>query len=242
MNAPTPSRREFLQTALASPVWAELSRTVRPPTTLDRQTLVSSPAAAVTLDGARAREVEVVRDWHGPLCRARVINRGRAAFALREIVLFDVPLALPPDTRLYGEGFQMLTQTGGTLECPVDYSCTPTRSTTGFPSRRVRAPSTGCSRSPRPGGPFGCWRSPRALDSADGCRFADRRSRRSRRPRGSNSAPARRGRSKSSCSRPGRIDRGCSATSRRASSLIIPAYAPRRLRPGGAPGTALARR
>jgi alpha-galactosidase len=122
VNAATPSRREFLQTALASPVWAELSRTARMAPALDRQALVSSPAAAVLLDGTRAPEVEVVRDWKGPLCRARVINRGRAAFALREIVLFDVPLALPPDTRLYGEGFQMLTQTGGTLERPVDYS------------------------------------------------------------------------------------------------------------------------
>ena len=29
---------------------------------------------------------------------------------------------MPPATRLYGEGFQMLTQTGGTLGAPLDYS------------------------------------------------------------------------------------------------------------------------
>ncbi len=36
------------------------------------------------------------------------------------MVLFDLQLPLPPATRLYGEGFQMLTQTGGTLGQPAD--------------------------------------------------------------------------------------------------------------------------
>ena len=36
------------------------------------------------------------------------------------MVLFDLALQLAPETRLYGEGFQMLTQTGGTLGKPVD--------------------------------------------------------------------------------------------------------------------------
>ncbi|HYJ45934.1 MAG TPA: glycoside hydrolase family 36 protein, partial [Pyrinomonadaceae bacterium] len=35
-------------------------------------------------------------------------------------VLFDLALPLPPETRLYGEGFQMLSQTGGTLGQPAD--------------------------------------------------------------------------------------------------------------------------
>ena len=37
-------------------------------------------------------------------------------------MLFDLELAMPSDTALYGEGFQMLTQTGGTLGAPADYS------------------------------------------------------------------------------------------------------------------------
>jgi alpha-galactosidase len=36
------------------------------------------------------------------------------------VVLFDLHLPLPPSTRLYGEGFQMLSQTGGTLAAPAD--------------------------------------------------------------------------------------------------------------------------
>ena len=41
---------------------------------------------------------------------------------IKEVVLVDVELALPPATALYGEGFQMLTQTGGTLGAPADFS------------------------------------------------------------------------------------------------------------------------
>ena len=37
-------------------------------------------------------------------------------------MLADVELAMPASTALYGEGFQMLTQTGGALEQPQDYS------------------------------------------------------------------------------------------------------------------------
>jgi alpha-galactosidase len=40
--------------------------------------------------------------------------------AVKEVVLFDLALPLSPETRLYGEGFQMLTQTGGTLGKPID--------------------------------------------------------------------------------------------------------------------------
>jgi alpha-galactosidase len=37
-------------------------------------------------------------------------------------VLFDVALAMPAETALYGEGFQMLSQTGGTVGTPADLS------------------------------------------------------------------------------------------------------------------------
>jgi alpha-galactosidase len=41
---------------------------------------------------------------------------------VKEAVLFDIPHGLAPQTGLYGEGFQMLSQTGGTIGQPVDYS------------------------------------------------------------------------------------------------------------------------
>ena len=39
---------------------------------------------------------------------------------IKEVVLFDLHPELPSTTRLYGEGFQMLSQTGGTLSQPQD--------------------------------------------------------------------------------------------------------------------------
>ena len=39
---------------------------------------------------------------------------------VKEVVLFDLQLPFAPSSRLYGEGFQMLSQTGGTLGAPAD--------------------------------------------------------------------------------------------------------------------------
>ena len=71
---------------------------------------------------ARAEQFAVVREWSGTICRSRLINKGPAAARVRRVVLFEAPLAVPPSSTFYGEGFQMLTQTGGTLGTPVDYS------------------------------------------------------------------------------------------------------------------------
>jgi alpha-galactosidase len=105
------NRREFLE--LAALPLAQF---------LDRQDLRRSPGAVIEIDGRRAHEVELVRAWTGGLCRSRIVNRGRTAVRIKEAVLVDVELQMPPTTTLYGEGFQMLTQTGGTLAAPVDFS------------------------------------------------------------------------------------------------------------------------
>jgi alpha-galactosidase len=72
----------------------------------------------VLADGADASHLRLVRDWDQSRCRARVKNTGRAAVYVAEVVLFDVPHALPAETAMYGEGFQMLSQTGGTIGQP----------------------------------------------------------------------------------------------------------------------------
>jgi alpha-galactosidase len=82
----------------------------------------ASRGSVVGLDGAEATGVDLARDWRGPVCASRIINRTRRGIRIKEVVLFDTELALPPETALYGEGFQMLTQTGGTLGAPVDLS------------------------------------------------------------------------------------------------------------------------
>jgi alpha-galactosidase len=71
-------------------------------------------------EGAGVDAVRLTRSWDGALCRSRLTNGGRDPVRVREAVLFDLSLGLPPETKLYGEGFQMLSQTGGTLGQPAD--------------------------------------------------------------------------------------------------------------------------
>jgi alpha-galactosidase len=85
-------------------------------------TLATRPAYAVDVNGARAGGIEIIRTWDGSLGYAQAVNRGATPVRLKEIVLFDVDTELPLDTELYGEGFQMLSQTGGTLGAPLDFS------------------------------------------------------------------------------------------------------------------------
>ena len=80
-----------------------------------------APASVVTADGTPApADVKVVRDWSGAVCRARVVNDGKAPVRVKEVVLLDLPHAYPPETHLYGEGFTMLSETTGTLGQPVE--------------------------------------------------------------------------------------------------------------------------
>jgi alpha-galactosidase len=87
---------------------------------LDLASLRRAPGRVVRADGGDVSRVRLVREWKGARCRARVRNAGRSAVAVAEVVLFDVPHSLPPETAIYGEGFQMLSQTGGTVGRPAD--------------------------------------------------------------------------------------------------------------------------
>jgi alpha-galactosidase len=81
----------------------------------------AAPWRVVLADDTLATQtIELTRQWNGTRCRSRLTNRGASPAAIKDIVLFDVKHALPPDTPLYGEGFQMLSQTGGTLGNIVD--------------------------------------------------------------------------------------------------------------------------
>jgi alpha-galactosidase len=87
---------------------------------LDLAALRRAPGSVVTTSGRIADSARLTRSWDGPRCRSRVRNAGKTPLDLAEIVLFDVPHALPAETPLYGEGFQMLSQTGGTVGQPAD--------------------------------------------------------------------------------------------------------------------------
>ena len=71
-------------------------------------------------DTSAVKQIKLVRQWKGPLCQSRLVNAGKESVRVKEVVLFDLAPSLPPETQLYGEGFQMLTQTGGTLGQPTD--------------------------------------------------------------------------------------------------------------------------
>ncbi|MCW5978272.1 MAG: alpha-galactosidase [Bryobacteraceae bacterium] len=94
---------------------------------------IDSPRGGLTLEALRASQSEVrtanppdaaklelTREWAGSVCRSRLRNGGASAVRVKEVVLFQGPHELPPETRLYGEGFTMLSQTGGTLAAPED--------------------------------------------------------------------------------------------------------------------------
>src|SRR6185295_17615391 len=107
------SRRQILHLALLSPLAAAL------PKTQDlRRSLLGGPSAVVSdYDVSR---VKIERRWEGRVCQSQIVNQGTQPVRLKEVVLFDLALSFPPTTRLYGEGFQMLSQTGGTLGQPID--------------------------------------------------------------------------------------------------------------------------
>lgn len=97
------TRRELLNLMLVAPL------------TMRRgQTLQDLPGKVVSTGNVR-----LVREWSGGLCRSRLINEGREAARVKEVVLMDFTLTLPPETKIYGEGFQMLSQNGGTLAKPI---------------------------------------------------------------------------------------------------------------------------
>ena len=88
----------------------------------------SAVPQAITADPDRARDLVVELRWNGDEAAPIVRNESDAPIALNEIVLFDIAHGLAPDTRMYGEGLQMLAQTAGTITAPEDVGDYPDRS------------------------------------------------------------------------------------------------------------------
>jgi alpha-galactosidase len=115
-------RRDLLRLGLAAPLatfgqYLSLRAQEGP---FDRSAFERAPSRIVPMAGESTDGIRVERTWDGSVCRSRLVNESGRAVPIKEIVLFAVPHNLPASTRLYGEGFQMLTQTGGTLGQPVD--------------------------------------------------------------------------------------------------------------------------
>lgn len=83
------------------------------------KSLKASPTTVYQSGGAVApATVKVVRNWSGELCDVRVVNTGSQPVRLKEVVLGAVGKVLASSTPFYAEGFQMLTQSAGTLAEP----------------------------------------------------------------------------------------------------------------------------
>src|SRR5258708_33931782 len=76
----------------------------------------------VPVDPAEAvdSQIELVRSRDGNFSKTKLINHGKKSVRVKEVVLCETAHDLPPETHLYGESFQMLSQTGGTLGSPQD--------------------------------------------------------------------------------------------------------------------------
>lgn len=64
--------------------------------------------------------IKLEASWAGDRYRATLRNSGSRGVRIREVVLFDVAHGFAPDTPVYAEGFQMLSQNAGTLGQPRD--------------------------------------------------------------------------------------------------------------------------
>jgi alpha-galactosidase len=113
-------RRTFLDLAGCTALVPLGTALAAPAARMDLAALRAAPARAVPVDPQGAGKVQVERSWDGGHCRARVVNHGTQPVKLREVVLASVAHGLPDETQLYGESFQMLSQTVGTLGKPID--------------------------------------------------------------------------------------------------------------------------
>lgn len=101
---------------------------------MDRRLFLASCASAAALQAAplpdqnspsrvdaAGGDVRLDRTWKAGVCSSRLTNRGNEPARVAQVSLVQWKHGLPPETELYGESFQMLSQTGGTLGAPVDY-------------------------------------------------------------------------------------------------------------------------
>src|SRR5437588_1863836 len=64
--------------------------------------------------------VKLIGERRGDLYSARLTNTGKTPVHVNEVSLFRIAHDLPDTTALYGESFQMLSQTAGTLGKPAN--------------------------------------------------------------------------------------------------------------------------
>ena len=92
--------------------------------------LKASPARVILADNSLAdpATVKIERVWEGNLCRSRLRNTCTTPLRVARMDLFDLEHGLAAEAPIYGEAFQMLGQTGGTVGHPEDWGSYADRS------------------------------------------------------------------------------------------------------------------
>jgi alpha-galactosidase len=124
------TRRHVLKTALAAPLATAFGHaTARAaggqPSVAGRvfgRAFLQSAPWRIELEDGPIPGVGLDRNWNSDTCQTQIVNRSTRTVRVKQAVIFDLRPGFPPETTLYGEGFQMLSQTGGTLGQPADYS------------------------------------------------------------------------------------------------------------------------
>ena len=114
------NRRTFLDLAAAGALMPRLAHAADK-TRLDFDDLRGARGWVVPVDAkASVADLKLERDGGPRRWTPRLVNKGKKAVRVREVVVFSLPHRLPAETRLYGESFQMLSQTTGTVGKPID--------------------------------------------------------------------------------------------------------------------------
>src|ERR1035438_5368456 len=121
MNSPTFSLNSLKGTKLSRRAFLTLpavAAAARLQAAFSVLSLNSAPSRVTDVGGQPLVDVLVRRKWSGDRCALSVENRSRKAVRIGEVTCFDFPHHMAADTPFYAEGFQMLSQTGGTIGQP----------------------------------------------------------------------------------------------------------------------------
>lgn len=67
------------------------------------------------LHPAEEKQYRILAQWEGAGCHLRLKNESGKSIYLHKVTVFQMDMPFPADTKVYGEGYSMLSQYGGTI-------------------------------------------------------------------------------------------------------------------------------
>ena len=121
------SRLRSYTLGLASLILSAASIKAAEPDSLPARIHRATPRVILEQTGSTTDGAVIEGRWSNGIWTGVVKNRSTRPIAVREIVLFEDRHGFDPDTPVYGESFQMLSQIVGTLRSPGDLGAYPDR-------------------------------------------------------------------------------------------------------------------